>query len=312
MANPNTSINRGRHGVFCALLCAFVALSAQGSTQSQAPVANPLGTESVNAAERPIDPRPASAVEAFGPQPAPLPATSPTPADAPAPTPAPEQEGATQSAISVEAHDADADAVSTEALPLGAPRARISARASGAERSGSIFDHWLLRTAGALAVVIGLVLLLRTAMRRVALGSGSVAGQLGAGGRAPSGVLTVLARYPVARGQTLVLLRMDRRVLLLNQTAAGFATLAEVTDPEEVASLLIKTRDDEGDSMAQRFGVLLRRMERDPSIAGDDGVVDVRSRRFAEAPPPETAAWPEARDPVGSIRRRLASLREGA
>lgn len=185
----------------------------------------------------------------------------------------------------------------TEARPLGAARSRANApRANGA--SAPLSENWIVRTCGALGVVVGLILLLRAAARRVALRSGGVGGQLSAGGRAPSGVLYVLGRYPVSRGQTLVLLQIDRRVLLLNQTPQGFTTLAEITDPDEVASILVRTRDEEGASMAERFRTLLRGMERDPSIAGG----------FDE--PAER--WPRGRDPIGSVRRRLASMREGA
>lgn len=158
----------------------------------------------------------------------------------------------------------------TESLPLGraarSPLEGIRSTEAGAATSGV---GWWAQTGAALVLVIGLILALKWGAQRLARRASGIAWQMGPAGRAPSGVLEVLGRYPVARGQSLVLLKMDRRVLLLGQTASGFSTLSEVSDPEEVASLLIKTRDDEGASMAARFNELLRDMERDPSIGGD-------------------------------------------
>jgi len=197
----------------------------------------------------------------------------------------------------------------TERRPLGAAPSEERAAASGV--AGDTFaGNWVGRTVLALAFVIGLAVLLRALMRRAASGSGLV-NQLGAGGRAPSGLLSVLGRYPVARGQTLVLLKVDRRVLLLSQTSAGFSTLSEITDPEEVASILVTTRDEEGESMAARFSTVLQDLERDPRIAG------VEQAPTAWGPTtPRTRAQRDtaehAGDPVAQLRRRLASMSEPA
>lgn len=149
-------------------------------------------------------------------------------------------------------------APSTETLPLGT-------REGGGVSNGS----WLARTAGALVLVIGLIFGVKWLMKKAAGTTGSFRGQLGAGGRAPSGVLFVLGRYPVSRGLTLVLVRLDRRVLLLSQSSDGFATLAEVTDAEEVASISRKCSDEAGTSAAARFASELGRARRDPAIVGE-------------------------------------------
>jgi hypothetical protein len=64
-----------------------------------------------------------------------------------------------------------------------------------------------------------------------------------------------------------VLLKVDRRVLLISQSSTrtggvGMQTLCEITDPEEVASILIKTRDDEEASKAKTFEKILRESDR--------------------------------------------------
>lgn len=196
----------------------------------------------------------------------------------------------------------DLPALSAEAQrPLGAPTAE-SERPLGTERAapGGMMNHWLVRTALGLGAVLALIAAARFALLRVASGQGLI-GQLGAAGRAPSGLLEVLGRYPAARGLTLVLLRVDRRVLLLSQTKDGFSTLAEFEDADDVASILMKSRDEDGESMSARFTKLLQRFEKDPDILGDARIIDA----------------PTAPDDGGgaashSIRRRLALLREDA
>lgn len=168
----------------------------------------------------------------------------------------------------------ESSAPAREQRPLGpAASAQGAARGeqAGAKRGGGgILDHWLVRTVGALSVVIALIFVSRRVLVKLSGTAGGLPGQFGAGGRAPSGLVEIIGRYPVARGHTLVLLRLDRRLLLLGHSGEGFTTLSELTDPDEVASILIKARDEEGESMAARFGALLRGMERDPAVAATD------------------------------------------
>lgn len=86
-----------------------------------------------------------------------------------------------------------------------------------------------------LAGVILLIWVLRYMIRR---SRGETAGsRLLSGGRAPSGVASILAKYPIARGQQVVLLEVGRRILVTHQTAGNLTTLSEITDPEELADL---------------------------------------------------------------------------
>ncbi|GEM_PF-2667534 len=105
------------------------------------------------------------------------------------------------------------------------------------------------QTIGALGVVVGLIVLLRTLMTRFG-------GPLGRA-RAPSGIVEVLGRYPLTRSQTLLLLKVDRRILLLAQTPQGLTTLSEMSDAEQVASLVQRIRNDRGDSFAKQFERLI-------------------------------------------------------
>lgn len=145
-------------------------------------------------------------------------------------------------------------------LGIGDDQANQDKAAGAATGAG-----WGLRTALALLAVLSLIFVGATVVRRLAVFGGDLACSLGPGGRAPSGVLSVLGRYPVGGGERLVLLKVDRRVLLLSQSVgrwrspgSGFRTLCEISDPEEVASILVKSRDEQGDSIADRFRSLLQ------------------------------------------------------
>jgi flagellar biogenesis protein FliO len=122
----------------------------------------------------------------------------------------------------------------------------------------------IVRVGGALVAVVALLLVLRVIMRRLG-------GPLTGGGR-PSGVVEVLARYPVARGQQLVLLKMGGRIVLLHQTKTGMTTLSEVTDPDEVAALRarVESSSPPRGGKAAGFSSLLDRLLVPAQTAGDD------------------------------------------
>ena len=163
----------------------------------------------------------------------------------------------------------------SDALPLGSPRDSTPLASSSDDPSAS--TTWL-RTAGSLAVVLALILALWWVFKSGARATGTIRGQLGAGGRAPSGVVSILGRYPISRGHSLVLMKVDRRVLVLDQTSGGFRLLTELTDAEDVASILVKTADEEGQSMSRRFEQMLRGAERDPELVrAADGATSVRT-----------------------------------
>ncbi len=163
------------------------------------------------------------------------------------------------------------------AIPLGkASDATKATKPVGAPASESAAGSpWVLRTAISLAGVLVLIGVVAGIMRAAARRQGGLMSALGAGGQAPAGVLHVLGRYPISRGTTLVLLKLDRRVLLLCQTAGRkfgtqMSTLSEITDPDDVASILLKTRDEEGESIARKFEEMMAGAEREASRTPSD------------------------------------------
>lgn len=140
-----------------------------------------------------------------------------------------------------------------EQLPLG------SESSSTTEPPTSGWPRVLIALVGTIALAIGVA----AGVRKLAGGRFGLSNSA----RAPSGLVEVLARYPLSPRHHLIVLKLDRRVLLLSEstglrgTAAGLRTITEITDPEEVASILLKTRDDEGDSIAAKFRDAMDRHE---------------------------------------------------
>ncbi|MEO1007063.1 MAG: flagellar biosynthetic protein FliO [Planctomycetota bacterium] len=168
-------------------------------------------------------------------------------------------------------------------MPLVPTPPPATAPGDGGPPASPASSGWA-RTVGSVALVVGLIVVLAALARFAARRSGSVAAMLGPGGRAPSGVLEVLARYPISRSQTLVLLRVDRRVLLLSQSSAGrgegFSTLAEFDDPGEVAAILQQTRDEASESISTRFRQALEQFgQGEPSDTYERGeIIEVSPR----------------------------------
>ncbi len=143
------------------------------------------------------------------------------------------------------------DPQAMEAQPLGS---------SGQAPAGAATDgSWMLNTLGALALVIGLILVMRWAWQKLG-------GQVAAGGSSP--VVEVLSRTAVAPRNHVLLIRVNHRVLVVGDSSAGLRTLTTVDDPEEVADLLQAT------SAGQRrsFDRTLDRFDaqHDAELGGDD------------------------------------------
>ncbi|MEZ6243784.1 MAG: hypothetical protein R3B57_12165 [Phycisphaerales bacterium] len=149
-------------------------------------------------------------------------------------------------------------------IPLGAPKDSALRPAPAAQTDvvdeadaplggsdASTLSTSAVRTLGALGLVVALILALAWAYKRVT--GGRALGRFGA--RAPSGLVEVLARYPLPPRHTLVVLRFGQRVLLVSQPGKGGepTTLCELDDPAEVAGVLEIVRESDGRSINARF-----------------------------------------------------------
>ncbi|MCB9846185.1 MAG: flagellar biosynthetic protein FliO [Phycisphaeraceae bacterium] len=211
----------------------------------------------------------------------------------------------------------------TETRPLGAGRAerdsssQLPTRPNGSADAGGFgprsLARWASQTALPLLGVVALIVALAALARKVSSAGSGLASQMGAGGRAPSGVLSVLGRYPMGPGQTLALLQLDRRILLVTMTPGSLmrrrpgsmTTISEITDAEEVASILVKCQDERHESISRRFKAILSGQERESLEGPYPRSQTIESVR----PTPPISPRPVEPSAVTSIRDRLARLR---
>jgi len=181
-----------------------------------------------------------------------------------------------------------ADETTREAVPVVKkplfPAEFVPAPGPGASRAGGTGGEsgmGLITTLAApMAVVMGAIFIAAAVFKKLRGSSAGLISALGAGGPSPTGLLEVIGRYPIARGQSLVVLKFDQRVLLLSHSTgvgrgraggAAFTLLTETAEPSEVASILLKARDAEGESIARRFETLMERYDDQAArTLGDD------------------------------------------
>jgi flagellar biogenesis protein FliO len=112
----------------------------------------------------------------------------------------------------------------------------------------------LPRLLAAMALVVGLIFLLRWIGRRF-LGATPIAG----GTRA----VQVLSRTLVAPRQSVMLMRVGRRLLVVADNGSQLAALSQITDPDEVAALVGQLQGEKLDVAGRTFGALFGRLKSD-------------------------------------------------
>ena len=160
----------------------------------------------------------------------------------------------------------------------------------------------LPKVAGALAVVLGLAFVLRAVLRRV-FPAVSSAGATHA--------IQVLSRTVLAPRQQLMLVRVGRRLVVVGDSGGQMTALSEITDPDEVASLVGQVKDEKLSAAGATFGGLLGR------VRGMDVATDVPPREAVNDEPGalNPGVRPNGEDEeedaeISSTRRELDGLLE--
>lgn len=171
---------------------------------------------------------------AFGPEPEPEPTSAVAEAETTEPvletSPPVVAPAATDAATSLADEPAATSRWSSRQLPGADSVEEIGGIVPSGEGAGEA-----AQVGASLAGVIALIWVVRYMIRR---SRGDYAGsRILAGARAPSGVTSVLARYPIARGQQVLLLEVGRRIIVVHQGEGALGTLSEITDADEVADL---------------------------------------------------------------------------
>ena len=160
-----------------------------------------------------------------------------------------------------------------ERLPLGTNT--VSIVDGQAETDAGFLPGFVefARVGAALLGVVMLLLAMRFLLRRM---SGGIPGSR------PAGVLQIHARYPVARGQQIVVLQVGSRFIIAHQGGGEMRTLSEITDADEVARLKQALSGDEPSPVGDFQQTLAQ-----AAAAASDGVVDLtrQSARSSRTPP---------------------------
>ena len=109
----------------------------------------------------------------------------------------------------------------------------------------------VVQTVAALALVLGLIFLLRWLL-------GKWSGQGGVVGLSRKGqVIEVLTRTTISPKSHLLVLRVGHRLLIVNDSAQGMNTLATISDPDEIASVLAAVHGGKPGSVTGQFQEML-------------------------------------------------------
>jgi flagellar protein FliO/FliZ len=164
----------------------------------------------------------------------------------------------------------------------------------------------LTRMILSLVVVVGVILALRWGGVKLFNGSSSVKG---------SRAMQVVSRSIISPKQQLMLVQVGRRLVVVGNSGTHLATLAEITDADEVAELLGQAQRDKSETIGKTFGSLMRRAGVDfaKHSGGDEEEMEEageeRGREEAMARA-ERLMEEENVEPVGRPPEELAGLLE--
>jgi flagellar biogenesis protein FliO len=155
-------------------------------------------------------------------------------------------------------------------LPLGAPRTSLAA---GRDRRGSWLDFKANKPVSTaltgLSIVLGAFLLLAwIARKRMPKGSA----------RLPDEIIEVLGRTTIAAKQSLHLVRVGCKLIVVSVTATGTETLTEITDAGEVARILAACQQQHAHSSTAAFRQVFEEFGREKAHGFLDTTSD-RSRK---------------------------------
>jgi len=162
-----------------------------------------------------------------------------------------------------------------------------------------------LQVAAALAVVLGLVFVGKALVKKFMPGAVASNGK---------GVIEVLARYPLAKNQSIVLMRIGTQIIALNQGKEQSQSVLVVSDAEEVARIMGQIEGENPKSISAGFNRLLAnaRMDlEDPAQEENDNDGGSESRAMEpenlDAQLDEMAA---AKRQLMQLRNQVRSVRE--
>jgi flagellar protein FliO/FliZ len=119
----------------------------------------------------------------------------------------------------------------------------------------------LTRMLLSLGVVVAVILALRWGGVKLFNGSSAIKG---------SRAMQVVSRSIISPKQQLMLVQVGRRLVVVGNSGTHLATLAEITDADEVAELLGQVQRDKSETIGKTFGTLMRRAGMDFAREGGE------------------------------------------
>ncbi|HVT82138.1 MAG TPA: hypothetical protein VHM90_15960 [Phycisphaerae bacterium] len=189
--------------------------------------------------------------------------------------------------------------IESKAIRPSATDAGTSAPAPAKTTTGTGFGGGgIAQVATALAVVVGLILIGKAMAKKFIPG---------AKGGPAKGVIEILARHPLAKNQSIVLVRIGSQIVALNQGRESSQSVLVINEPTEVAKIIGQIEGRNPDSISAGFNKLLANARMDLEESPEEP--ELRSTENLDEQLEEMAAAKrqlmELRQHVRSVRDRL-------
>ena len=149
----------------------------------------------------------------------------------------------------------------------------------------------------AMVVVIAGILIMKSAAKRYVLGGGGKSNK----------AVRVLARSVLAPKQQVLLLQVGKRVIVVGDSGGRLSPLSEITEPDEVATLISQTQHDRAEPIKAGFGKLFGKATDSfkPDPEPDEGDIVERPRESSVA----AVGGDELAD-LGHLLERVRSMQQ--
>lgn len=161
----------------------------------------------------------------------------------------------------------------------------------------------VLQVAGALVAVIGLIFILKALARKFVPGAAVSNGK---------GVIEVLARHPLSKTQSLVLVRIGSQIVALNQGKDQSQSVLVISEPVEVARLMGQIEGANPNSISAGFDNMLATARRDleePHDEADEAPLATAPGVGANRAMAVEEDFEEQMDEMAAAKRQLMDLR---
>jgi len=150
----------------------------------------------------------------------------------------------------------------------------------------------------ALAIVIGLIFVGRALVRKFVPGAAASSGK---------GVIEILARHPLAKNQSLVLVRIGSQIVALNQGREASASVLVINEPMEVARIIGQIEGKNPASIQAGFNKLLANARMDLESGDEETDLKAMGEENLDEQLEEMAA---AKRQLMELRQHVRSVRD--